>query len=156
MQDRGRTWAARSGCPRPTRSRAVTRRPASRSSACSAFSPRPPRTRDGGVAAIGVGFVIGALIGASRVVLNVDYASDVLAGAALGLASLAFCLFVNRHRRRRGGAPPPAREASPAHGDMSARRPAGRIALVAVTDDRPVADQLAELGAQLAWVRDYL
>jgi len=33
-----------------------------------------------------VGFVIGALIGASRVVLNVDYASDVLAGAALGLA----------------------------------------------------------------------
>jgi hypothetical protein len=39
---------------------------------------------------------------------------------------------------------------------MSARRRAGRIALVAVTDDRPVADQLAELGAQLAWVRDYL
>ena len=33
---------------------------------------------------------------------------------------------------------------------------AGSIALVAVTDDRPVADQLAELGAQLAWVRDYL
>ena len=113
-------------------------------------------TRRRRVAAIGVGFVIGALIGASRVVLNVDYASDVLAGAALGLAWLAFCLFVNRHRRRRGGAPPPAREASPAHGDMSARRPAGRIALVAVTDDRPVADQLAELGAQLAWVRDYL
>jgi len=27
---------------------------------------------------------------------------------------------------------------------------------MAVTDDRPVADQLAELGAQLAWVRDYL
>ena len=30
------------------------------------------------------------------------------------------------------------------------------IAAMAVTDDRPVADQLAELGAQLAWVRDYL
>jgi len=27
---------------------------------------------------------------------------------------------------------------------------------MAVTDDRPVADQLSELGAQLAWVRDYL
>ena len=50
---------------------------------------------------------------------------------------------------------PPARRRLPT-GDMSARRPAGRIALVAVTDDRPVADQLAELGAQLAWVRDYL
>jgi len=73
-------------------------------------------TRRRRVAAIGVGFVIGALIGASRVVLNVDCASDVLAGAALGLAWLAFCLFVNRHPRRRGGAPPPAREASPAHG----------------------------------------
>ena len=30
------------------------------------------------------------------------------------------------------------------------------IAAMAVTDDSPVADQLAELGAQLAWVRDYL
>ena len=27
---------------------------------------------------------------------------------------------------------------------------------MAVTDDKPVAEQLAELGAQLAWVRDYL
>jgi hypothetical protein len=33
---------------------------------------------------------------------------------------------------------------------------AATIAAMAVTDDRPVADQLAELGAQLAWVRDYL
>ena len=33
---------------------------------------------------------------------------------------------------------------------------AATIADMAVTDDRPVADQLAELGAQLAWVRDYL
>lgn len=30
------------------------------------------------------------------------------------------------------------------------------IADMAVTDDKPVAEQLAELGAQLAWVRDYL
>ena len=37
------------------------------------------------------------------------------------------------------------------------RPPTGTIAAVAVTDDsRPVAEQLAELGAQLAWVRDYL
>jgi hypothetical protein len=27
---------------------------------------------------------------------------------------------------------------------------------MAVTDERPVAEQLEELGAQLAWVRDYL
>jgi len=27
---------------------------------------------------------------------------------------------------------------------------------MAVTDDKPVAEQLSELGAQLAWVRDYL
>ena len=74
-------------------------------------------TRRRRVAAIGVGFVIGALIGASRVVLNVHYVSDVLAGAALGLAWLTVCLLVDRQlRRRRGGAPPPAREASPAHG----------------------------------------
>jgi hypothetical protein len=32
----------------------------------------------------------------------------------------------------------------------------GTIAGVAVTDDKPVAEQLSELGAQLAWVRDYL
>jgi hypothetical protein len=36
---------------------------------------------------------------------------------------------------------------------LSARLPSRPMA---VTDDRPVAEQLAELGAQLAWVRDYL
>lgn len=41
--------------------------------------------------------------------------------------------------------------ALPAHGGEVAT-----IGRMAVTDDRPVADQLAELGAQLAWVRDYL
>ena len=58
------------------------------------------RTRRQRVAAICVGFAIGALIGASRVVLNVHYVSDVLAGAALGLAWLAACLLVARHLRR--------------------------------------------------------
>ena len=33
---------------------------------------------------------------------------------------------------------------------------AATIAPMAVTDDKPVAEQLSELGAQLAWVRDYL
>ena len=33
---------------------------------------------------------------------------------------------------------------------------AATIAAMAVTDDKPVAEQLSELGAQLAWVRDYL
>ncbi|HEX2427712.1 MAG TPA: hypothetical protein VHI53_07275 [Gaiellaceae bacterium] len=41
------------------------------------------------------------------------------------------------------------------HGEPNPERSA-TIARMAVTDDRPVADQLAELGAQLAWVRDYL
>ena len=36
------------------------------------------------------------------------------------------------------------------------RRLAATIAAMAVTDDRSVTEQLSELGAQLAWVRDYL
>jgi len=55
-------------------------------------------------AAIAVGFGLGALIGASRVVLNVHFLTDVLAGAALGLAWLSLCLLVASvvsSRRRR-------------------------------------------------------
>ena len=36
------------------------------------------------------------------------------------------------------------------------RSAAATIVAVAVTDDKPLAEQLSELGAQLAWVRDYL
>src|SRR5262245_41331408 len=61
-----------------------------------------------------------------------------------------------------GGRPAPlrARTASSrpgrATGGASRGGLVGTIARMAVTDDKPVADQLAELGAQLAWVRDYL
>ena len=47
-------------------------------------------------AAISAGFLVGALVGWSRVVLNVHYVSDVLAGACLGLAWLCVCLLVAR------------------------------------------------------------
>ena len=55
-------------------------------------------------AAVATGFLLGALIGASRVVLNVHFLSDVLGGAVLGLAWLVACLLATmlvvsrRHR----------------------------------------------------------
>jgi undecaprenyl-diphosphatase len=54
---------------------------------------RSPRMR---AAAVVTGFVFGALIGWSRVVLDVHYVSDVLAGTCLGLAWLSVCLLVPR------------------------------------------------------------
>ncbi|HEX6723674.1 MAG TPA: phosphatase PAP2 family protein [Gaiella sp.] len=58
------------------------------------------RTRAHRVAAVGAGFTLGALIGASRVVLGVHYLTDVLAGAFLGLAWLSVCLLVVLRLRR--------------------------------------------------------
>jgi len=58
------------------------------------------RTRAERVAAICAGFAVGALVGASRVVLGVHYVTDVLAGAFLGLAWLVACLVVVRRVRR--------------------------------------------------------
>lgn len=49
-------------------------------------------TRAGRIAAISAGFVLGLLIGASRLVLDVHFLTDVLAGTALGLAWLSACL----------------------------------------------------------------
>ena len=65
-------------------------------------------TRRRRVIAAVVGLVLGALIGASRVVLGVHYVTDVLGGAFLGLAWLSACLLVACHleRRRREVEPP--------------------------------------------------
>ncbi len=57
-------------------------------------------TRSGRRAAIAAGFALGALVGASRVVLNVHYVSDVVAGYCLGLAWLCACLLVDNALRR--------------------------------------------------------
>jgi membrane-associated phospholipid phosphatase len=51
-------------------------------------------TRAGRVAAVVAGLVLGALIAASRVVLDVHNVTDVLAGARLWLAFLVGCLLV--------------------------------------------------------------
>jgi membrane-associated phospholipid phosphatase len=58
-------------------------------------------TRRRRVVAVCTGFAVGGLVAASRVVLNVHFLSDVLAGACLGLAWLSTCLLVDALLRRR-------------------------------------------------------
>jgi undecaprenyl-diphosphatase len=57
---------------------------------------RHARSRRTRVAAIVAGFGTGILVGLSRVVLDVHYLSDVVAGACLGLAWLTACLLTVR------------------------------------------------------------
>jgi membrane-associated phospholipid phosphatase len=57
-------------------------------------------TRASRVAAVVAGLVLGVLIGMSRVLLNVHYVADVVAGACLGLAWLAVFLLVFERLRR--------------------------------------------------------
>jgi undecaprenyl-diphosphatase len=59
------------------------------------------RTRAQSIALVCAGFGLGVLIGASRVVLNVHYVTDVVAGAFLGLAWLVTCLLAVRLLERR-------------------------------------------------------
>jgi undecaprenyl-diphosphatase len=58
-------------------------------------------TRRRRIAAVCTGFAVGGLVAASRVVLNVHFLSDVLAGACLGLAWLSTCLLVDAWLRSR-------------------------------------------------------
>ena len=60
------------------------------------------RTRTERVLAVCAGIVLALAIGASRVVLNVHYVTDVLAGWWLGLAWMAMCLLALRLLVRRG------------------------------------------------------
>jgi undecaprenyl-diphosphatase len=60
-------------------------------------------TRRAKTIAVVAGFALGALIGASRVVLDVHYPSDVVAGGCLGLAWLVTCLLVARALDARRG-----------------------------------------------------
>ena len=58
-------------------------------------------TRRRRIAAVCAGFAVGGLVAASRVVLNVHFLSDVVAGACLGLAWLSTCLLVDAWLRSR-------------------------------------------------------
>ena len=58
-------------------------------------------TRRRRIAAVCAGFAVGGLVAASRVVLNVHFLSDVLAGACLGLAWLSTCLLAEAWLRSR-------------------------------------------------------
>jgi undecaprenyl-diphosphatase len=61
------------------------------------------RTRAERVLAVSAGVGLALAIGASRVVLNVHYVTDVLAGWSLGVAWMATCLLALRLLVRRGG-----------------------------------------------------
>jgi len=64
------------------------------------FAATIVRTRRERVVASGAGIALGVLIGVSRVVLNVHYVTDVLAGWFLGLAWLTVCVLVALRLRR--------------------------------------------------------
>lgn len=64
------------------------------------FAATIARTRRERIVAICAGFTLGVLIGASRIVLNVHYVTDVLGGWSLGLAWLSLCLLVALRLRR--------------------------------------------------------
>ena len=89
----GRTKAAPFRCPTRTRSRADTRRARSplseRSRSCS-LSDRGRRR----ALLVGGALVVAFCVGASRVVLNVHYVSDVGAGFCLGLAIVSASLLI--------------------------------------------------------------
>jgi membrane-associated phospholipid phosphatase len=58
------------------------------------------RTRGWKVAAVLAGLALGVLIGVSRIVLNLHFVGDVLAGFCLGLSWLVACLLVTDMIRR--------------------------------------------------------
>ena len=58
------------------------------------------RTRGWKIAAVVTGLALGVLIGVSRIVLNVHFVGDVLAGFCLGLSWLVACLLVTDMIRR--------------------------------------------------------
>ena len=72
------------------------------------IASRELASRRARAAALVAGFALGALIAASRVVLNVHFLTDVLGGVALGLAWLALCLLAGTlvAARQRGYAEP--------------------------------------------------